>query len=100
MLEDITDDIYGGRNILSEALRVVYCLLSRGVGVEMGTKVLYFELQRVLRTTASSFESHMLKEVSSAIGLVCLRPTSGIDPHADSGSLGMGLRFGGHCKTI
>ncbi|CCO34779.1 hypothetical protein BN14_08887 [Rhizoctonia solani AG-1 IB] len=44
ILQDITDDIDGGTNVFAERLGVVHGLLAASVCVEVGSKVLDFEL--------------------------------------------------------
>lgn len=73
VLENVADNIDRLRNILAEALGIVDSLLPRGIGIEVGTKILNLQLQRVLGTVLSTLESHMLEEVSSTVRLVSLR---------------------------
>lgn len=72
-MENVADNIDRLRNILAEALGIVDSLLPRGIGIEVGTKILNLQLQRVLGTVLSTLESHMLEEVSSTVRLVSLR---------------------------
>ena len=94
VLEDIGDDVDRGRDVLPEALRVVHGLLAGGVGVEMGTEVLDFELESLLRAAVRALEGKVLKEVSGSVVLLGLRARASVNPHPDRRRLRMGLRLG------
>lgn len=49
---------------------------------------------------SSNLEGKVLEEVRSAVGLVSLRPGTGIDPHADGGSLSPWRVVGGNLKHV
>jgi len=72
VLEDVGDDVDGLGDVLAEGLGIVDHLLMRGVRIEVCAEVLHLELEGVLGAMASALEGHMLEEVGSAIGRVCL----------------------------
>ena len=73
VLKDITNNINRLSHIFPEALRIINGLFPRGVGIQMGAKVLNLQLESVLASFIRTLESHMLKEMSSTIRLVSLR---------------------------
>jgi len=70
VLKDVRNDVNGLRHILAEALGIIDSLLSRGIRVEMCTKVLHLKFQSMLCATIGALKSHVLEEMSSAIGRV------------------------------
>ena len=91
VLEDITDNVDGLRNILLETLGVVDSLFPRCISVEMSTNVFNLKLQSVLGATAGTLEGHMFEEVSSSVGGIGLGSGTSIYPDTDCSSLGMGM---------
>ena len=60
VLQDVRDDTDGAGHVLLESLGVVDGLLSRSVGVQVGTNVLDLELKGTLGSVLGSLESHVL----------------------------------------
>ena len=100
VLEDVGDDVDSLRDVLAEALRVVNCLLTRSVRIEVGAEILHFDLEGMLGVTANILESHMLKEVGHATGRICLGTQASDYPHTHRRGLDMGMCLCHNSKTI
>jgi hypothetical protein len=96
ILKNVGNDINGNRNILSEALCIVHCLLARSVCIQMCAKILNLELQCMLVATTGALEGHMLEEMGGSIGFVSLSTRTSINPDANCCGLSMRMRLCGN----
>lgn len=67
VLKDIADYVHSYTNVLLEALRVVYSLLTGRISIQVSPEILNFKLQSVLGTSVGTLERHMFEKVSSPI---------------------------------
>jgi hypothetical protein len=102
----VIDSVLTLQSLLASAMLIRQTLTYRCIGVEVTTHILDFQLQLLLRSVACALnpwlaltsplcrsielylEGKMFQEVSGAIGLVCFRPRSSINPHTDRRRLG------------
>lgn len=100
VLENVADDVHGGRDVLPEALGVVHGLLARGVGVEVSANVLDFELEGVLCSLRGTLEGHVFQEMGGAVVSVRLSARARVNPDTNSSRLRMRVRLGCYCEAV
>lgn len=100
VLQNVRDDVYCLVDVLAERLGVVDGLLSRGVGVEVSSQVLDFELEGMLRSSSGTLEGHVFEEVGGSIGPLGFGSRASVDPGAYSGSLSGRVRFGSDGEAV
>ena len=100
VLEYVADDIDGDWDVLAEALGVVNGLFTRGIRVQVCTKIFHFQLERVLVSATCSFESHMFQKVGRPIRFVGLCTRACVYPDTDSSGLCMWMGLCCNSKTV
>lgn len=72
----------------------------RGVGVQVTTHVLNFQLKLALSALVGALEGQVFQEVSGSIGLVGFGTGSGVDVNAYRAGSSVRVVFGGDGETI